>query len=388
MKLTFFSNFLNHHQRPLCEEFHKNLGSNFHFVSTMEIPNRFLKGGFEDMSDVVYNINSYRNNEEYNRAMKLGIDSDVVITGSAPETFIKERLKKNKLTFRYGERQFKKGGYQKFHPRVLRWLFLLHTRYRNKNLHMLCNSGYSANDLSWVFAYPNKMFKWGYFPQVEKIHIDKVLANKRGGKLKLLFVARLIPLKHPELLIKLGELLKEKNHNFEINIIGSGVMEDELKRETTKKGLNNHIFFLGNFPNKDVVEHMKNNNVLLFTSDRNEGWGAVINEAMSNGCTVVASHVIGSTPFLIKNGVNGLVFKSENIDGLFRNVERLILNRDFCENLAREAYQTISTTWSPKTAVNNFLLLTEGILNKNKIVIEEGPCSPSLPTPDNWYKNA
>ncbi len=33
------------------------------------------------------------------KSLKLGIDSDVVITGSAPDIFIAERLKRNKLTF-------------------------------------------------------------------------------------------------------------------------------------------------------------------------------------------------------------------------------------------------------------------------------------------------
>ena len=40
--------------------------------------------------------------------MRLGFESDVVITGSAPEQFILKRTTENKLTFRYSERVFKK----------------------------------------------------------------------------------------------------------------------------------------------------------------------------------------------------------------------------------------------------------------------------------------
>jgi glycosyltransferase involved in cell wall biosynthesis len=41
--------------------------------------------------------------------------------------------------------------------------------------------------------------------------------------------------------------------------------------------------------------------VFIFTSDRNEGWGAVLNEAMGSGCAVVAADLIGSVPYLIEH---------------------------------------------------------------------------------------
>ena len=83
---------------------------------------------------------------------------------------------------------------------------------------------------------------------------------------------------------------------------------------------------------------MQTSHAFFFSSDRNEGWGAVANEAMSNGCTLVASHTIGAVPYLVKPNVNGMVFESENTEDASRKLEKLIIDRDLCEKLALNAY--------------------------------------------------
>ena len=62
---------------------------------------------------------------------------------------------------------------------------------------------------------------------------------------------------------------------------------------------------------------MRKHEIFLFTSDRNEGWGAVSNESMSNGCILVGSDGIGSIPFLVEDGVSGITFKRANTDSGF-----------------------------------------------------------------------
>ena len=64
----------------------------------------------------------------------------------------------------------------------------------------------------------------------------------------------------------------------------------------------------------------------IFTSDRGEGWGVVLSEAMANGCTVVASNKIGAAPFLVKHKKNGLLFQSGSIKSLYKAVKFIIEN--------------------------------------------------------------
>ena len=104
MTITFFSNFLNHHQTPFCNEMYTRLGSDFTFVSTERIPQVYIQNGYCDCSDYVYNLNSYIDNDHNKRALQLGITSDIVIIGAAPDYFIKERIKCDNIRMAYVSR--------------------------------------------------------------------------------------------------------------------------------------------------------------------------------------------------------------------------------------------------------------------------------------------
>ncbi|NDV42644.1 glycosyltransferase [Flagellimonas sediminis] len=387
MKLTIFSNFFNHHQKPLADEFYRLLGDDFTFVATSPMPETFIKAGYGQFQ-VSYLLCAYESSEKKEKALELGLDSDVVILGAAPSAYVAERIEQNKITFRYAERMFKKSKWQKFNPRAIWHQYKKHTVLKNKNCHMLCSSAFTANDLTWIKAYPNKMYKWGYFTKVENHSIEQILEGKRNNKFTILYVARLIDWKHPEIAVKLGKTLKEKGYDFMINIVGSGEMQDELRTQINTLGLTDEVILKGNIPNDEVLELMKTSHAYFFSSDRNEGWGAVANEAMANGCTLVASHMIGSVPFLVRPNINGLVFESGNNEDAFLKMSQLLDNRDFCEQLATNAYSTISEVWSPNQAAHNFLQLHKKLSSKLTVDMGDGPCSRAIPTPSDWHKTA
>ena len=375
MKITFFSNFLNHHQIPFCDEMVKYLGTEFTFVSTEKVPRERLQIGYKDCTGYDYNLTSYTSEGNYHKALQLGVNSDIVITGSAPDIFVLERMRQNKHTFRYAERLLKRGNWQLLDPRELFSLLRFHTRYRKKNLYMLCASAYTANDLNWVFAYPKKKYKWGYFPAVKELDIEQTIARKPIGLIEIIWVGRFIDWKHPELAVQLAFELKKKGYEFRLNMIGAGKLQDSTHKLIHKLDLANHVSILGGIPNSEVIEYLQHSHIFIFTSDRNEGWGAVLNAAMSSGCAVVTSHAIGSVPFLISHQQNGLIFESGSLTDLLKQAERLILNKTLRERLSKNAYHTIITDWNPKKAVANFICLAKSILEKQIMTIESGPCS-------------
>ena len=380
MKVTFFSNFLNHHQTPFCDEMYHHLGKEFTFVSTEETPRSFLMNGYPDCTNYVYNLLSYSNKVNFDKALQLALISDIVISGSSPEIFIRERIKKNKHTFRYSERLFRRWNGQLLDPNFFLALLRLHTVYRNKNLYMLCSGGYTANDFNLIYAYPNKKFKWGYFTKVEEIDIEKIVEQKPRKTIEILWTARFIPLKHPELAVNLAYELKNRGYDFHLIMIGSGELENEIDHLIKKKHLQNHVQLLGSMLNSEVLNFMKRANIFLFTSNRQEGWGAVLNEAMSCGCAVVASHSIGAVPFLIEHQTNGLIYKSGNLPSLLHQTEMLINNKPFMDELGINAYYTLRNEWSPKKAAFNFLKLAESLLEGRTHFFNSGPCSRATNT--------
>jgi glycosyltransferase involved in cell wall biosynthesis len=375
MTLTFFTNFINHHQVPLADEFYKRLGVNYNFIATMPIPDSFIEAGYPDYSDKPYLLKAFANHEAYDKALKMATDSDVVIMGAAPEIFIKTRLKENKLTFRYNERWFKKITYRLLSPGLWIRLYNNHTKYRNKNFYLLAAGAYVICDANKFFAYPNKCYKWGYFTKIEDINIKEKLKKKEEHKALILWCARFLVWKHPELPVKLAKILTDKGYDFQLSMIGSGELLQATKQLASKLNVSDKINFCGNIPNNEVLQMMREHDIFLFTSNGEEGWGAVLNEAMSNGCTVVASDRIGATPFLVEDGINGYIFKSEKLNSLAQKVEKLINDKDLRESFAIKAYDTMRTIWSPEKAAENFINVSTSLLNGFPREIDMGPCS-------------
>lgn len=385
MKITFFSNYLNHLQTPFCEEMLK-LAVDFRFVSTEELPDWRLESGYQDCSDFFYNLKAYADDKNIQKALKLGVESDIVIFGAAPFSFVKERLRLNKHTFIYSERLLKKGEWQLLSPRALVGFIRQFSKYRERNCYMLCTSAYLPNDLDWLFAFQKKRFKWGYFTEVKDLNIDDVIGEKPTAKMNILWAARFISWKHPELVVKLAAVLKTKGLQFHINMVGSGDLFASINGLIEKLKLTDVISLLGSLSNEEARKHMLNSNIFLLTSDRGEGWGVVLNEAMSAGCGVVSSHAAGATPYLINHEENGLVFESGNLESLVKETERFILDKALREKLSRNAYFSVKNLWSPERAAKNFFTLASSKLRGEETSINNGPGSEALRTKEGFWK--
>lgn len=372
--ITFFSNYINDHQIPFCEAMYKLTNGEFRFVATTGMSEERKKLGYVDKSDQYPFVIKSFEGDNYQKALQLGKDSEVVIMGEAPEEFIRDRLAQNKLTFRYNERFFKEGKWRILDPRVLKACYQMHMRYRKKNLHMLCASAYTTPDCNFIRSYPNKTYKWGYFPMVKRYEdIQTVMRSKKANT--LLWVARLIPLKHPEYPILVAKKLKEEGYDFTLNIIGIGPMESKLRAMIEKYGLQQHVFLLGAMPAASVRQYMEESEIFLFTSNRKEGWGAVMNESMNSGCAVVASGEIGSVPYLIENGKNGWIYKKGKFKDLYRKTKWLLDNPDKRYEMGVEAYKTLMEMWNAETAAERLLALIENVKQGTGTEFLDGPCS-------------
>lgn len=372
--ITFFSNFLLHHQTPFCEAMVKRIGDGFRFVATEPVPKERLEMGYSNLESELYCVNAYKDDASYQEAMRLGKESDVVIIGSAPDTFIEKRLEENKLTFRYSERYFKKNRWR-FDPRAWRMHYRKDIRYRKKNLHMLCASAYTAPDCRFIFSYPNKTYRWGYFPVVAQNSYDSLSTIKNSKTVRIIWVSRFIPLKHPEEVIRLAKDLKKDKIDFQIQMLGIGELREKYEDIVRKEGLETYITFLGPCSPSEVLEYMKQSDIFLFTSDKNEGWGAVMNEAMSCACAIVACREIGSVPFLVSHGKNGMIYDKKGSNSLYHNVKALIEDKALRIRLQKNAFDTIENVWNAENATDRLLELIDCIQRGDEIPYTDGPCS-------------
>ena len=363
MKIAFVSNFYNHHQHGLSLSLNR-LVEHYAFIETAEMTEerRVMGWGFGEKPEFVTSDLSAMN------------DADILIVGTAPRTIVRRAVCTGKPVLRYSERPLKLGFQPlKYLPRLLMWHYLNPS---GKKLFLLSASAYAPADYVKFGLFIKKGYKWGYFPETKKYpDVNKLIASK--DKRKILWVGRYLQWKHPQDALTIAARLASAGMDFSMDFIGTGAVEDELRSLIKQYSLENRVRLLGAMKPEEVRTHMEKAGMFLFTSDRQEGWGAVLNEAMNSGCAVVASRAIGSVPYLLEEGRNGLIYESGNVDELYTKVKKLLDAPAEQARLGDSAYKTIIETWNAENAARNLVKLADCILagNDPKGLIAEGPCS-------------
>lgn len=367
MTIILLSNYFNHHQKPICDVFHRITYGNFTFVATEKVSEWRKKLGYQELT-APYVIEC--NEDSKDEIEHMLFNADVVITDGEHLNLTKRRYDAGKITFRCAERLFKsKLRYLKMPVHAIK-------AWKTRRMYMLCCSAFTAHDFNLMGFYKNRSFKWGYFPFNRFYPDNQEIVNAKERN-SILWVGRLIDWKHPEAPIEVAKMLRDRNREFTMNIIGTGAMEDELLRMIKSYDLSDSVHMLGPKSPDEVRSYMENSEIFLFTSDEGEGWGAVLNESMNSGCAVVASNKIGSAPFLIENGVNGFLFESENWDDLSMLVEKLVLDKSLRIKTSLSAIDTINNKWCAEQAAKNFIQLVECLRDGKDCSIIHGPCSPT-----------
>ena len=377
MKLAFYCNYLNHHQVLVADELYKQLGGDYAFVATLPRNEKELKGG-ADYSTRPYCILAGESQEEHDRALNLARTADVCVFGACSQEYAVERARQKDcgLSFEMGERWLKRGWINVLSPTLRQWWMNYMRYYHNKPFYKLCSSAFVANDDNRLGAYRGRHFKWGYFTGVDcDFNVEASPDVSTTEITPLMWCSRFLSLKHPELAVKMADRLKKDGYRFVLDFYGSGEVEQKTRDMVDKLGLNDVVRFHGAIPNEQVLMEMRRHNIFLFTSDRFEGWGAVANEAMSRGCALVGCDSIGSVPYLIEHRVNGMIFKSGDVDSLARCVKELLDNSSLLDSIRHDAVKSMQTMWSPKVAARNLLQLIDDLQNGRGCSIEKGPCS-------------
>ena len=381
MTITFISNYINHHQIPFSNACYTLLGEGYHFVQTQPMEQERLSMGWNTEGEgLPYVCRLY---EEEEQALQLIMESDVLLAGwSNQEDLVQKRLNTGKLTIRISERLYREGQWKAISPKGLMHKFKEHTRYRKSPAYLLCAGAYVPSDFHIIHAYPEKMFKWGYFPETRSYTEDEYeqMKPEDGKTVDIIWAGRFIPLKHPEYMISLAKSLKTKRDGkgaVRIHMVGGGEMEEELKALAMEYGVEEMVTFYGFRTPDQVRSIMEKSHIHIFTSNHLEGWGAVVNEAMNSGCAVVANVQAGAVPYLIQHGKNGMVYPDGSYEKMEEAVRYLLAHPEERRKMGREAYQTITSKWNAQHAAKELLRMIEGLREGRIEPAKEGPLSPA-----------
>lgn len=371
MKLIFISNFLNHHQLPFCEEVIRIIGmENFRFIATTAQPDEQRALGYVDMNKQAFCIRYYESPEGKKLAKQWLNDANVILIGGVSYRYSFKQWLRGKIVIKYGERIYKKET-EGYSIKGILNMLLFHQLSLKKTDYFLAASAYAAADYWKHGAYKGRMLRWGYFPPSRSYDISTLFTQKNSNE--ILWCGRLIDWKHPEIMIELAKRFENDGIDYQFTVIGNGPLHGLLNKAIEEDHL--HIHLIGAVPSDQVRDYMEKAGIMLSTSDYNEGWGAVINEGMNSACAVVASIAMGSVPFLIQNGINGIVFDYHDIDKCYHILKELLRNPQMQRELGSKAYSTIVDKWNGRTAATNLIAFLEGLKHGKIVIPDEGPCS-------------
>lgn len=209
----------------------------------------------------------------------------------------------------------------------------------------------------------NKICPFGYF--VEKIDLNKNYFNQYNkcinNKFHFIFIGQLIKRKGVDILLKALSGLKEKN--WVLDIIGDGKERKNIEDLCKTLNLSNHIKFRGITKNVETIEFLKTADLLILPS-RFDGWGAVVNEALTCGVSVVCSDACGAAD-LINSSFRGEIFKTGSVSYLRRILAHRISQGKKTPELSLKI-KTWSKTIEGEAAANYLLEVIEASLNKRQ----------------------
>ena len=135
-------------------------------------------------------------------------------------------------------------------------------------------------------------------------------------------VARLVPIKNIDNLLKAWKIIEKKHPEYKLAIIGDGPEFVSLNELTLNMGLKT-IVFLGAINNSDIPTYFYNSVAFVLPSLA-ESWGLVVNEAMAAALPILISNKINASYALLEEGVNGYGFEPLEIQNIANKISSFI----------------------------------------------------------------
>lgn len=227
--------------------------------------------------------------------------------------------------------------------------------FENKSKGYITYSQYFA-DILVKKGYPkNKIIVAQNTINVEKI-IDRQrqLPSAKEGIFTFLFVGALIPMKRLELAFRACTELRDRGYTFRFDVVGGGVIFDQMRDLVNQLGLGNYVFLNGPKFGEDVIPFFTQSHVFVLPGTG----GLAINEAMAYGLPVISAPGDGTAYDLIENWKTGFVLENGyHVDQLIAHMKFFLdLDEEGLQQMSRNSRERIRRIASLRNMVDKFAL--------------------------------
>ena len=168
-------------------------------------------------------------------------------------------------------------------------------------------------------------------------------------------------LKGVDVLIKAFNIISDEFPDYSLKIVG-WIPEGKEYFINLSKG-NPKIELLDPVFYDKVVTYMTNCSLYVLAS-RTDSSPRVLREAMASKKPIIASNIDG-VPDLIKDGYNGLLFKSEDHEDLADKIRRILNDKPFADSLAENGFIHVQKYLSEECYISHYKAMIDGMFEKS-----------------------
>lgn len=371
------TNIYSPHLVPLCRELAELVGeSHFRMLLFEKMHNERIGMGWEDISKrPAWLLGPPQDDQSFHELADICMDADVAILGAVPEQIMFSRASTGRMTFILAERILKKKWHQlrMMNPRYARGILRYRHMANKGNMYSLAIGHYCSYDWRRIRAFDDRIYRFGYFVDINEKSPDL----KARNQLKVLWAGRLLDWKRVDILIRAVSTVYREPWFDHCLIVGDGPMKSSLKRLSKKLYIPpNKLQYQDPVPIVEIRRLLREYDVLVLTSNRHEGWGAIAGEAMTEGCVLIANEQAGASRTLIQQGKTGFLFPDGNANAVASILIQLGSNPAMRDGVYREAWQYMKEVWSPRAGAERLLHLIQDIrISRSSDRFQSGPCS-------------
>ena len=227
----------------------------------------------------------------------------------------------------------------------------------NQSKKVIAANEYELKDFSNIVNTKEiKIIRYGIdFESLQSPKFNFKNKHQINGRI-LLFVGRFDYIKGIDILIEgfLKICFEKEFLDVKLIIMGSDFgFKNQMIDLIKDKNISNRIKIIEN-PDRDEVISAYHAAEFLVLPSRWELSPLTPLEGFACKKTVISCDIAG-IPNVIKNEINGLLIKSENINDLTKSIKKLLKNENFCENLSIQGFKETRDVLNSKFMVKQFL---------------------------------
>ncbi len=179
---------------------------------------------------------------------------------------------------------------------------------------------------------------------------DFKFTKSKSDKLTIGIVGQINPRKGHHILLKALAMLKQEGYKFKLNIYGSGSDEyiKELKGVITDYNLEKEVEWKGYVADKNLIYNEID--LAVCPAVLPEPFGLTAIEPALYKIPVITSD-IGAFPEIIKEGINGFMFKNEDYLDLMKRLKYFFDNKSELEKIGNSGYEYVRDNFNSEKMI-------------------------------------